>query len=218
MDGSASPGAAASETDFNAARGPLSRDWYRIGPNRDRPPMRLRELIALLREDRFTHGRDWTRPGFRAVAAYRFGVFAMGVRAPVLGAALRFVWRLAHRHARNAYGIEIYASAKIGRRFLVGHQSGIVVHEWADIGDDCVVRQGVTMGIALGKAWAPGRGPVLGDRVDIGAGAILVGNLTIGDDVRIAPNAVVMTDVPANASVIASPGKILKAAPAGAPS
>ena len=171
-------------------------------------------FIGYLKEDFNTHYRDWTLPGFRAIATYRLGVWANS-QSGLRKKAAQFVYNFLRRYVRNIYGIEIFATAKIGRRFHIGHQGGIVIHEYATIGNDCLVRQGVTFGAVLERDFVS-NGPVVGDRVDVGAGAKIVGGVRIGDDVRIGPNAVVMTDIPANATVFAPVSKIMPRARAAA--
>ena len=171
-------------------------------------------FIGYLKEDYNTHYRDWTLPGFRAIATYRLGVWAMS-QTGLRKKAAQFVYNFLRRYVRNIYGIEIFATARIGRRFHIGHQGAIVIHEYATIGDDCLVRQGVTFGAVLEREFV-GNGPVIGNRVDVGAGAMIVGGVRIGDDVRIGPNAVVMTDIPANATVFAPVSKIMPRARAAA--
>ena len=175
-------------------------------------------LVRLLREDLRRHGLDLLCPGFKAVAVYRFGAWARTL--PVLPRVLLLVLHgVLFRRVRDHYGIEIYSTARIGRRLLIGHQNGIVIHRFATFGDDCLIRQGVTFGEAgLGRDnFAAGLGPVVGDNVDIGAGAVIIGNVRIGDRVNIGPNAVVMTDVPAAATVFAPPSRIMPRVPRPAP-
>jgi serine O-acetyltransferase len=178
-----------------------------------RPERITNELIRefglwfLIKEDFNNHYRDWTRPGFRAVAVYRFGAWSRGLKSLLLMAITHRIYISLHRYIRNHYGIELSWRAKIGRRFHIGHQHGIVIHQWATIGDDCTVRQGVTLGV--GADFSPETAPVLEDRVDIGAGAIIIGKVRVGSDVRIGPNAVVMHDVPSNTTVIAPPARYL---------
>jgi serine O-acetyltransferase len=102
-----------------------------------------------------------------------------------------------YRYVRNHYGIELPATTIVGRRVLIGHQSGIVIHGRAVIGDECVLRQNVTIGAAIIQDAAP----TLGRRVQVGTGAVIVGGVTIGDDTRIGPNVVIMTDVPSGVTV-----------------
>src|SRR3954463_2322866 len=90
-------------------------------------------LLAQIREDWIAHGRDWTKPGFRAVAVHRFGVWRMGVQPKLLRAPCSMLYRFLFRHVRNRYGIELPYSAKLGRRVIIEHQSCIVIH------GDCVI-------------------------------------------------------------------------------
>lgn len=152
--------------------------------------------------------KDWTLPGFRAVAVYRFGNWANGKPKGILRSILCSVHLMMYRYVRNHYGIELPATTRVGRRLILGHQSGIVIHPHAEIGDDCMIRQNVTIGSAT-----PDRvfqeAPKLGNRVQVGAGAVIVGKVTIGDGARIGPTAVVLTNVPAGASVFVVPPRII---------
>src|SRR5688572_906315 len=152
-------------------------------------------LFALIKEDWVAHGRDWTRPGFRSMAVYRFGVWRMTVRPKILRAPFSLLYRWMHRRCRNGYGIEIPYSAKIGRRVVIEHQSGIVIHGDCEIGDECVIRQGCTLGNKTLDR--PFDAPKLGRRVNVGAGAKILGAVTIGDGATVGANAVVLKDVPA---------------------
>lgn len=164
-------------------------------------------LLRQIREDYAAHGRDWTRPGFRAVAAHRFGVWRMGVRPKILRAPFSMIYRCMFRHCRNRYGIELPYTVKLGRRVVIEHQSGIVIHGNCIIGDDSIIRQGVTLGNrSLDK---PFDAPKLGRRVNVGAGAKVLGAVTIGDDAAIGANAVVLHDVPAGAAAVGIPARII---------
>jgi len=171
-------------------------------------------LWTLLREDYASHGRDWTRPGFRSIAAYRFGVWRMGIRSKLLRAPFSILYRSLFRYCRNHYGIELPYSATVGRRVIIEHQSGIVIHGNAVIDDDSIIRQGVTVGNkSLDR---PLDAPILGKRVNVGAGAKILGAVHIGDDATIGANAVVLTDVPPGAVAVGIPARILPA-PSGKP-
>src|SRR5690554_216767 len=131
-------------------------------------------LWAQIKEDLAVAGGDWTLPGFRAVAVHRFGVWRMGVRFAPLRKIYSYIYHRLYRYIRNHYGIELYYTTTVGRRFHIGHQGAIVVHHHAVIGDDCTIRQGVTIGAArLGPGRQP---PIIGNRVSIGAGAVIVGS------------------------------------------
>ena len=122
-------------------------------------------LFSQIKEDWIAHNRDWTRAGFRAVATHRFGVWRMTVEPKPLRAPLSIAYRALYRTVRNLYGIELPYSAKIGRRVIFEHQHGIVVHGQTVIGDDCIIRQGVTLGIRSMERLA--EAPVLGAAIAV---------------------------------------------------
>lgn len=161
---------------------------------------------AQLREDWIRHDRTITKPGLWAVIIYR-----LGRRISTMPKVLRLPLMLVHRPAfwfvRNCCGIELPHTAQVGRRFLIGHQSGIVIHHHAVIGDDCLVRQNVTIG--AGAAWNADKAPQLGNGVEVGAGAVIIGPVKIGDNVRIGPNAVVTTNIPAGSIVVVPPPRVI---------
>jgi serine O-acetyltransferase len=104
-------------------------------------------------------------------------------------------------------GIEIHPAATIGHRFFIDHGMGVVIGETAEIGDDCTLYHGVTLG---GTSWQKGkRHPTLGNNVIIGAGAKVLGPITLGEGARVGSNAVVLKDVPENATVIGVPGHVV---------
>jgi serine O-acetyltransferase len=202
----------ASLVPFLAAVVVLRRRWGRARDGGGRPhPLATAAcappgLWAQWREDWVAHGRAWTKPGFHAVALHRFGVWARSLPRPLrlllialYGAG--FVW------VRNIYGIELYHTTSVGRRVVIGHQGGIVIHPSAVIGDDCIIRQNVTIGAATVERVR--EAPRLGARVEVGAGAVVIGRITVGDDARIGPNAVVMTSVPPGATAFAAPARVI---------
>jgi serine O-acetyltransferase len=131
----------------------------------------------------------------------------MNVQPKLLRAPLSVLYRAMFRRCRNRYGIEIDYAVRLGRRVIIEHQNGIVIHGNSVIGDDCVIRQGVTLGIK--SADRPDEAPVLGRQVDIGAGAKILGPVRIGDGAKIGANAVVLCDVPANATAVGVPARII---------
>jgi len=121
---------------------------------------------------------------------------------------LFFLARAFSQLARLITGIEIHPGARIGKRFFVDHGMGVVIGETAIIGDDVLLYQGSTLGgtgIVKGK-----RHPTIGNNVVVGAGAKILGNITIGDNSYIGANAVVVKDVPPNSTVVGVPGRITK--------
>ncbi|MBX2836065.1 MAG: serine O-acetyltransferase [Gammaproteobacteria bacterium] len=121
---------------------------------------------------------------------------------------LRWPARFFGNIARWFTGIEIHPAAKIGRRFFVDHGTGVVIGETTEIGDDVTLYQGVTLGgrnIVSGK-----RHPTLGNSVVVGAGAKILGPFTVGDNARVGSNAVVLDEVPAGATIVGVPGRIVR--------
>lgn len=173
----------------------------------EQPRQTVRQLVQIVREDWIAHGREWTRPGFRAVAVHRFGVWRMGIRWKLFRAPFSVAYRILFRHVRNVYGIELPYSVGLGRRVVIEHQGCIVIHGDARIGDDCTIRQGVTIGNRTQDR--PLDAPVIGRGVNIGAGAKLLGNISLGDGASIGANAVVLSDVPPGALAVGIPAKIV---------
>lgn len=156
-------------------------------------------LLNQIAADWRAHGRDWTKPGFRAVAVHRFGVWRMTIRPKLLRAPFSILYGLLFRHCRNRYGIELPYTVKLGRDVVVEHQGAIVVHGACEIGDRCIIRQGCTLGLRrLDDLTAA---PVLADDVQLGAGAVILGRVRLGKGVRVGANAVVLDDVPAGMTV-----------------
>jgi serine O-acetyltransferase len=119
-----------------------------------------------------------------------------------------FLPRMYSQLARHITGIEIHPAAKIGKRLFIDHGMGVVIGETAVVGDDVLLYQGVTLG-GTGKEKGK-RHPNIGNNVVIGAGAKVLGNITIGDNSYIGANAVVLKDVPANSTVVGVPGRITR--------
>ncbi|RUT08264.1 hypothetical protein DSM106972_014320 [Dulcicalothrix desertica PCC 7102] len=161
-----------------------------------------------IEEDFRSHGCDWTLPGFRAVAVHRFGVWRMTVQPKLLRAPLSLLYRMLFRKIRNGYGIELPYTVNLGRRVVIEHQGGIVIHGYSTIGDDCIIRQGVTLGNRYLNR--PLDAPKLGKRVNVGAGAKIFGDVTIGDDVNIGANAVVLNDIPSESTAVGIPAKVIQ--------
>lgn len=119
-----------------------------------------------------------------------------------------FLARALSQFARHMTGIEIHPGAKIGRRLFIDHGMGIVIGETAVIGDDCLLYQGVTLGMT-GKHGGK-RHPTLGNNVMVGAGTIVLGDIHVGDDVKVAAGSVVVHDVPANTTVAGNPAHVVR--------
>ncbi len=164
-------------------------------------------LFQQIKEDWLAHGKDWTKPGFRAVAVLRFGQWRMTIGPKILRFPFSVIYRFLYRYVRNVYGIDLPYTVELGRRVIIEHQSAIVVHGYCHIGDDSIIRQGVTLGNRYLER--PLEAPKLGKRVNVGAGAKLLGGILIGDNVNIGANAVVLSDIPDGYTAIGIPAKLI---------
>ena len=147
-------------------------------------------------------------PGFHAVLLHRLAhrLYRWGV--PI-------VPRVVSQFSRFFTGIEIRPGAAIGRRFFIDHGSGVVIGETCEIGDDVLMYQGVTLG---GTGAEKGkRHPTIGNRVVIGTGAKVLGNIRIGDNVKIGAGSVVVHPAPDNSTVVGIPGRVVRVRPEGGP-
>jgi serine O-acetyltransferase len=146
--------------------------------------------------------------GFWALLVYRFGHARYMVKNRVLRAPWTIAYVILNKVIEVMCGICIHSSATIGRRLTIEHHGCIVIHGASVIGDDCLIRHGVTLG-NTGRGDLLGA-PCLGNRVDIGAGAKILGRVRIGDDALIGANAVVVRDVPERTAVGGVPARPLR--------
>lgn len=163
---------------------------------------KFRWLVETWRDDLEVYG-TLGEPGFHVVAVYRFGVWSLRQRGMVRWITSK-AYVLVHFFIRNFYGVELPRRAQVGKRLRLPHPMGVVIHAQAQIGDECLIRQNVTIGqYNYGRDRPPPFAPRIGNGVWVGAGAVIVGGITIGDNARIGPNTVVMTDVPPGGFVFA---------------
>ncbi|WP_407276822.1 serine O-acetyltransferase [Halothiobacillus sp. DCM-1] len=149
-----------------------------------------------------------TYPGIHAVLWHRLAHRLWRWR-------LKLIARMIANLGRWLTGIEIHPAARIGRRLFIDHGMGVVIGETAEIGDDCTLYHGVTLG---GTQWSAGkRHPTLGNGVVVGAGAKVLGPITLGDGVRIGSNAVVLKDAPSGATLVGIPARVVGQTPAISP-
>ena len=156
--------------------------------------------------DRDPAARHWfevvtTSPGLHAIWVHRLShwLWCRG---------LKWLARFIAQIARFLTGIEIHPGARIGRRFFIDHGMGVVIGETAIIGDDCTLYHGVTLG---GTTWKKGkRHPTLKNNVVIGAGAKVLGPITLGNNSKVGSNAVVVTDIPNDSTAVGIPAKIIE--------
>ena len=142
-----------------------------------------------------------TYPGVHALILHRLAHFLWSIK-------LKLIARIFSHLARILTGIEIHPGAQIGRRFFIDHGMGVVIGETAIIGDDCTLYHGVTLG---GTTWKKGkRHPTLKNNVVIGAGAKVLGPITLGNNSKVGSNAVVVTDIPNDSTAVGIPAKIIE--------
>jgi serine O-acetyltransferase len=165
----------------------------------------LREDIANIMERDPAARTSWEvltcYPGLHAIILHRWACWCWRH-------GLKWLGRIISQFARFITGIEIHPGAKIGRRVFIDHGFGVVVGETAEIGDDCTIYQGVTLG---GTSLSKGskRHPTLERGVIIGAGAKVLGGFTVGEGAKIGSNAVVVKEVPAGATAVGNPARVI---------
>ena len=159
-----------------------------------------------LREDWQVYEHDITRQGLWVMAVYRFGRWRYTIQQTWLRIPLSFVYKALKLLTQILTGIDLPCEVRVGRRLQIDHFGGIIISGDTVLGDDVVIRNGVTIGL---KRTGERGAPIIGNRVDIGAGAKILGAISIGDDVVIGANAVVITDVPANSLAVGVPARII---------
>ena len=184
--------------------------FFRVFPERKRhPPMfeGLKETVAAYKA-RDPAAKSALQilllyPGVKAVRSHRRAHWCYEH-------GLYFLARMISQHSRRVTGIEIHPGAKIGRRLVIDHGMGIVIGETAEIGDDCLIYHGVTLG-GTGKDVGK-RHPTIGNNVLIATGAKVLGPFRVGDGARIAANAVVLSEIPENATAVGVPARVVRIA------
>lgn len=171
-------------------------------------------LLPLLLEDYRTYDRNLFEPGFWAVAIHRFGNARMAVKFKLLRAPLTVFYRLLYTAMIWLWGIDLPYNTKLGRRVRIWHHGGIWIGA-RSIGDDVHIRHNTTLGI-LSRKDLDGK-PIIGDRVEIGLGASILGPVTVADDSVIGPNSIVIRDVPPGSVVMGVPARQTALWSTGAP-
>ena len=163
-------------------------------------------MFENVRSDWQANESTWTRHGFWVLLIYRFGRWRYTIQPRLLRLPFSLLYKILKFFADSLLGMELPCEAIIGHRLCIEHVGGIVISGDAVFGDDCVIRNGVTVGL---KNRSERGSPRLGNRVDIGAGAKLLGPITIGNDVAVGANAVVLCDVPNDFIAVGIPARVL---------
>lgn len=162
-------------------------------------------MFENIKQDLRSHNNDWAAQGFWVMVIYRFGRWRYGISSPLLRKPFSMLYKFAYKLTQIITGIELPCEAKVGHGFVIDHFGGIVISGYASFGNNCRIRNGVVVG--LSKVEDP-CAPTIGDNVDIGAGAKILGPIRIGNNVLIGANAVVIRDVPDNCIAVGVPAVI----------
>ena len=162
-------------------------------------------MFEHIRADLTAYKGNWGAQGFWVMLVYRFGRWRYQVKPALLRKVFSILYKILFKLIQIITGIELPAEVNIGKNFIIDHFGGIVISGYASFGDDCRIRNGVVVGL---KNINQPIAPIIGNRVDIGAGAKLLGAIKIGDDVIIGANAVVICDVPNNSIAVGVPATI----------
>jgi serine O-acetyltransferase len=165
-------------------------------------------LWDLLKEDFRTHDREWFAQGLWAIALHRFGNWRMGINNRWLRIPFSLIYKFLYKCVEWTCGISLNYPVKVGRRVRIWHHSGMILGA-RSIGNDVHIRQNTTFGVAR-RGDHRSLKPIIEDRVDIGAGVVIAGAITIGHDSVIGANAVVLKDVPPYSLAVGVPAKVIK--------
>ena len=171
------------------------------------PRIEYREKVFCnIRNDLAVYGGDWSCQGFWAMLVYRFGRWRYGFKMALIRKPLSLLYKFLFKVIQVITGIELPCEAEVGRNFRIDHFGGIIISGFARFGDNCIVRNGVTIGL---KNLEEKTAPVIGSNVNIGAGAKILGAITVGNNVDIGANAVVIKDVPDGSLAVGIPARII---------
>jgi serine O-acetyltransferase len=172
----------------------------------DRNPPGI-SFLDLLREDYETHNRNPFSQGFWALAVHRFGNRRMSVKSRLLRLPMSLLYKVLAKWVQWICGIELAYTVKVGRRVRIWHHGGMVLGA-LEIGDEVEIRQNVTFGVRKNGdgRWMK---PVIGRRAQIGAGAVIVGPVVVGENSTVGANVVLAQDVPPN-SLVTAPKPIIR--------
>ena len=164
-------------------------------------------MFRNIRHDLTVYEGDWSCQGFWAMLVYRFGRWRYGFKMAIIRKPLSLMYKLLYKMIQIVTGIELPCEVPVGRNFRIDHFGGIIISGFSKFGDNCIIRNGVTIGL---KNLDEKTAPVFGNNVNIGAGAKILGAITIGNNVDIGANAVVIDNVPDNSIAVGVPARIVQ--------
>ena len=168
-------------------------------------------MFENIRNDLRAYEGNWAAQGFWVMIVYRFGRWRYQVRPAILRKCFSFIYKILFKFIQIITGIELPCEVDVGRNFVIDHFGGVIVSGYAKFGDNCRIRNGVVVGL---RRVTEKVAPHIGNNVDIGAGAKLLGPIRVGDNVLIGANAVVISDVPDNSIAIGIPAAVRPRSPA----
>ena len=164
------------------------------------------KLFGNIRSDLAIYDGQWSCQGFWVMVVYRFGRWRYTIGSGIVRKPFSLFYRLLYKTVQILTGIELPCEVPVGRNFRIDHFGDIIVSGYASFGDNCIIRNGVTVGL---KNIEEKAAPKIGNDVNIGTGAKLLGNITIGNNVDIGANAVVISSVPDNSIAVGIPARII---------
>lgn len=163
-------------------------------------------LFGNIRADLATYDGRWSCQGFWVMMVYRFGRWRYTIRNGLIRKPFSMLYKFMEKIVEVLTGIELPCEVPVGANFRIDHFGDIIISGYARFGDNCIVRNGVTVGL---KNIEEKAAPSIGSNVSIGAGAKILGNITIGNNVDIGANAVVLVSVPDNSIAVGIPARII---------
>lgn len=163
-------------------------------------------MLNDIRGDLATYDGQWSQQGFWVMMVYRFGRWRYTIQNGMIRKPFSLLYHFSYKIVQVMTGIELPCEVPVGRNFRIDHFGDIIISGYASFGDNCIIRNGVTVGL---KNIEEKTAPKIGNNVNIGAGAKILGNITIGDHVDIGANAVVITTVPDNSIAVGIPARIM---------
>jgi serine O-acetyltransferase len=191
---------------MNAAIGPRREFPEWVSGRTNQNPQGL-GLLSLLKEDLRIHENKILEQGFWAIAVHRFGNWRMSIRPKIVRFPFSLAYKFLYKFVEWTCGISLPYTVKLGRRVRIWHHGGMILHA-KSIGDDVQIRQNTTFGVA--RTNHNFELPVIEDRVDIGCGVAILGDITVGHDSVIGANAVVLRNIPPHSVAVGVPARVVR--------
>ncbi len=164
------------------------------------------KLFCNLKKDLAAYHGVWSSQGFWVMIVYRFGRWRYTIASDMVRKPFSLLYRFSYKIVQIITGIELPCEVPVGENFRIDHFGDIIISGYASFGENCIIRNGVTVGLKNIKEKAA---PAIGNNVNIGAGAKILGNITIGNNVDIGANSVVISSVPDNSLAVGIPARII---------